>query len=582
MKSLALFALSLCFAIQISGQSNYVITNPAVEAVFFGNFSPNDYAQANPINAPGVIAEGLVQGISPDSLRAYLLEMAAFGNRNSGSDTVSNTFGIGAARRWAFDKFQSFSAAEENRLLVSYFQFDQMICGMGQHRDIMAVLPGVGPQRDELVLVEGHFDSRCEDGCDINCTAEGMEDNGSGSALVLELARVMSHYSFNRTIVFLLTIAEEQGLYGADALAFYCQDQNIKINAVLNNDIVGGVICGNTASPPGCPGLNAVDSINVRLYSSGTLNSRHKQLARYTKLEYHENVRDLMPIKPVVNIMTPEDREGRGGDHIPFRQRGYTAIRMTSANEHGDGNPSQAGYSDRQHTMFDVLGLDTNSDGALDSFFVDFNYLARNAVINGNALASAAMGPIAIPTFTLASIPGGFSVSFTDDNNYGTYRVGVREFTTYDWDSVYTIHQTTDSIYGLTPGAIYVLSVASVDENGIESLFSQEKFASLTTDVQEVELAEKGLMLLQNHPNPFDEATTIGVLVNRSLDYRTAYIAFQDLQGKELTRLPITLHQGMNDVVYGYQHHDYVPGIYLYSLVVDGQVVDTKRMVYAW
>lgn len=566
-----------------AAQSNLLCTSLEAESVLKGNFNPADYAPAMAINDPAAIAEALATQISTDSLRAYLEQMSAFGNRNTGSDTLSATFGIGAARRWVYQKFEAISAQHENRLLASYLQFDATVCNItGSHRNIFAVLPGQGPQFDEVVLVEAHLDSRCENACDFICDAHGMEDNGSGSALVIELARLLSAYSFNRTMVFLLTTGEEQGLFGAEAFAAYCQLQNIKLKAVFNNDIVGGIICGATASPPGCPGLNSIDSINVRLYSQGTINSRNKQLARFSKLEYAENLREYMAVKPVINLMTPEDRTGRGGDHIPFRESGYPAIRFTSANEHGNGNPATPDYSDRQHTMADVLGLDTNNDGTLDSFFVDMNYLARNTAINGNALAMAASGPVPPVNFTLANVNGGFRVAFDDPYNYGVYRVGVREYGVNDWDTVFTIFQTIDTLYGLEPATLYVLSAASVDNQGIESLFSNEKFDSFTTGSEPVQKPVSDLVLLQNHPNPFDEATVIGVQVNQAPTYNQAFIAVQDLQGKTLAQLPITLHPGLNEVVYDYQYHQYTPGAYVYSLVVDGQLVESKQMIYAY
>lgn len=342
--------LSLSFVLaafcSIRAQQDITVTDYEVERILGGDFEADDYLPSEVINHPEDIIDGILVEVSADSLKQYLIALSAFENRNTGSDTSSATFGMGAARRWAYDKFLSFSARQEGRLRVSYLQFDQDICGMGRHRNVFAVLPGIGPHRNELVFVEGHLDSRCEDACDTECMAHGMEDNGSGSALVLELARVMSRFAFDRTLVFLLTTGEEQGLYGAEAFAIYCVQHEIPVRAVYNNDIIGGVICGQTASPPGCPGLNQVDSINVRLYSTGP----GRSLARFAYLEYQEELLHKMPVPAVLNIMSREDRVGRGGDHIPFRQRGFPALRFTSANEHGDGNPGQAGYDDRQHT----------------------------------------------------------------------------------------------------------------------------------------------------------------------------------------------------------------------------------------
>ena len=568
--------VSIAFA-----QNNILVTNPEADAILKGNYNAQDYLPSTLLAHPDDAIDALLNDIRPDSLKHYLEILASFGNRNTASDTVSSTFGIGASRRWAFSKFQEFSTLNENRLITSYLQFDQDICGMGQHRNVFTVLPGIGPQKHQVIIVEAHMDSRCESGCDINCQAEGMEDNGSGTALVLELARVMAKLAFNRTIVFMETIGEEQGLYGANAFAEYCEQEGIDVYAVFNNDIIGGVICGETASPPGCPGLNDVDSLNVRIYSSGTNQSIHKGLARFIKLEYEENIFPLASVPSVINIMTPEDRTGRGGDHIPFRQRGYAAVRFTSANEHGNGNPSTPDYHDRQHTMEDVLGLDTNNDGVLDSFFVNFNYLARNAAINGNGMSMAALGPITPIELSAADIDIGIQVEFDDPNNYGEYRLGVRGFNTNDFDSLFTINQTLDTITGLPTGPYYI-SVCSVDSNGIESLFAREVLVLFTTDTEELENPDKGITLLQNIPNPFDEATVIGVQVQRPLDYKRAEIVVHDLSGKELVRTPISLNVGMNEVVYDYMAHQYQPGIYAYSLIIDGEVFETKRMVYAY
>lgn len=561
------------------GQTNITVTSAEVYDILKGGHDVGSYLPSVVINHPDDIVEGLVSEVSPDSLKAYLQALSAFENRNTGSDTLSATFGIGAARRWVYGKFGEFSAQNEGRLRAAYLQFDQDICGMGQHRNIFAVLPGIGPHRNELVIVEGHIDSRCEDVCDTTCMAHGMEDNGSGTALVLELARIMSPFAFDRTLVFLATIGEEQGLYGANAFAEFCENEDIPVRAVYNNDIIGGIICGQTASPPGCPGLNAIDSINVRLYSS----TATRNLARFARLEYEENLAPLVPVPSMINIMSQEDRSGRGGDHIPFRQRGFQAIRFTSANEHGNGNPDTPNYDDRQHTMEDVLGIDTDGDSVIDSFFVDFNYLARNTVLNGNAAAMSALGPASPTQFTLEDIDGGFHYSFEDPNNYGQYRIGLRPFGSGNYfDTLLTVSQTEGSLLSLLPSTPYYLTVCAVDSNGIESHFSNEIFEFFTTGTEEFVLPERGVTLLQNRPNPFDEATTLGVYVERRPDYSEALLLVTDARGRELARYPIELRPGLVEVTYGYEHHRYRPGTYYYSLVVDGQVYETKAMIYAY
>jgi len=257
MKKVGLLIVIVAMSIGAIAQTNITFTNPTMEQVLKGNFTPSDYLPTVIVDDPATIASGLVNNMSTDSLKQYLLELSLNPNRNTGSDTTSSTIGIGAARRWAAEQFITVSNANENRLLVGYLQFDRLICNVGQHRDVVAVLPGTGPQFDEMIFVEAHMDSRCEDACDSLCLALGMEDNGSGTALVLELARVMAPYTYNRTLVFMLTIGEEQGLYGSEAMAEWCNTNDVLVNAVFNNDIVGGVIlrgnCFSTRMPrPQC------------------------------------------------------------------------------------------------------------------------------------------------------------------------------------------------------------------------------------------------------------------------------------------------------------------------------------------
>ena len=522
----------------------------------------------------------LLDNVSASNLKDYLIELQQFRTRNTASDTLVTGSGIGAAREWAYEKFESFNQDNGGRLVVSFLQFDQVVCGLDQHKNITAILPGVGEEHEELVVIEGHLDSRCGVLCDIDCVAHGMEDNASGSGLVLELARVMSHYTFDRTILFMLTIGEEQGLVGAAAMATYCEDNEVPVHAVFNNDVIGGVLCGETASPPGCPSLNHIDSINVRLYSRGTFNSRSKGLARFTKLEYHENLRDLMLVQPIINIMSAEDRTGRGGDHIPFRQAGYSAIRFTSANEHGDAG-IHAGYTDRQHTSDDILGIDTDNDAVIDSFFVDFNYLQRNALLNANAAAMAAAGPAIPVLLSVEPSSEGFTVSMEDPTDQGLYRIGVRTVTN-DFDTVFTVTDKLATVSGVFEQDVrYFFSVASVDDQGIESLFSNELGSNLLTSVIDLEIRSQ-VELLQNRPNPFDDRTSISVWVEETFPYKTAQIEVIKPFGTVLYTSDIRLDKGMNEIWYDHKYHHFSQGLLYYRLMIDGKHVETRSMVHAY
>lgn len=574
-KAVVTFVALVCFVLNSSAQYNLSATNTVAEQVMMGNYNPATYAASVVLNGPDTISKGILAQVSPDSMKSYLMELRKFQNRNTSSDTVSATKGIGAARRWIYSKFEQFSTQNENRLLPSYLQFDTMVCTALRHRNVFAVLPGSDLSDKSIIIIEAHMDSRCSDNCDTACLAEGMEDNGSGTALVMELARVMGKFTFKHTIVFTTVTGEEQGLLGARALAKYAQQQGITIKAVMNNDVVGGIICGQTSSQPSCPGLNAIDSTQVRLFSFGGFNSPHKGLSRFIKLEYKEMVRPLAIVPMTISIMTGEDRIGRGGDHIPFRQRGFTAMRFTSANEHGDAS-NGPGYTDRQHTSDDILGVDTDFDSIIDSFFVDFNYLARNAVINGNAAGMIAIGP-KTPDFNITSTGlNDLTLNIIDAAAYNHYRIGLRTATN-DWDSVYTVTGGTTHTLTVAPGT-YSISVMSVDADGIESLPSRELTAS-TTGINDPRSGKQGIELLQNIPNPAgDEATMISVLVNQPISYKEASISITDITGREVFRKSIELKIGMNELMY--QHGYGMSGIYTYSLVIDGRSIQSKKMIF--
>ena len=599
MNRLLLFASVITLNLSGFAQSNFVVTSAAANSVLHGAFNPAAYALGGTAS-PRSISAAIYQDLNADSLKAYIVQLASFENRNTGSDTLSSTRGIGAARRWVYQSFQRFSSQQNGRLIPSYFQFDQGICGMGQHRNILAVLPGTDTANHQIILIEGHMDSRCDTPCDTACLAEGVEDNASGTALVMELARIMSSHEYPATLVFMVTIGEEQGLYGAGAFAQYADQEDLPITAVFNNDVIGGIICGQTSSAPSCPGVNAIDSTQVRLFSAGSFNSAHKQLARYVKLQYEE---ELSPIGAVqggwkgvpmqVSVMAAEDRTGRGGDHIPFRQRGFSAIRFTSANEHGNAS-NGPGYTDRQHTSDDVLGADTNGDGEVDSFYVDFHYLGRNALTNANAAVMAAYAPA--PPCDLQVVDSWTSTSgSTTTANFEVFncsyeqeiRVMVRTASTeFDTMTVALPSAPNTFVLGVPTANVYFISACSVrtlpDGQKLESLFSEEKMVlagQIGLDEDPAESDASPFELMQNRPNPFDESTWIGVHVAANQSKTKGELAITDLEGRLIELIPITLEPGMNEVLY---RHGYGQvGTFQYTLRVEGQSVGSKRMIFA-
>lgn len=589
MKKILLLTILTYCSYQGLAQTNLLVTSAEVDNIIKGIYSPATYRAAIEISDPSVISAGLVNNISPDSLKKTLFAMKGFRNRNSGSDTNSTTRGIGAARRWVYNKFMQFSAASGGRLRPAYFQFDLTMCSVDRHRNVLAVLPGSQTADKSVILIEAHMDSRCESLCDISCNAFGIEDNATGTALVIELARVMSQYTFRNTIVFAVVTGEEQGTSGATALATYFRNNNIPMKAVNNNDVAGGVFCGHTSSAPSCPFFGNIDSIGLRIFSLGSFNSPHKQWARYIKLQYKEQVKNIVPVQTDIQIMTGEDRTGRGGDHQPFRAKNYTAVRFTAANENGNASVGP-GYIDRQHSTRDSLGLDRNGDGVEDTIYVSTTYLARNALVNGISMAMAALGPDTINLRPQLITQNKVRVQFTSGTPLPAYRVAVRSLTN-DWDTVYTITgKTIDTItvpYG--SNSTFFISAAGVNSDGVESLFSTEYSMQLilVTLAQDTSRPYRpgrpesvyGIRLLQNQPNPFDESTMITVMSGTDIFANRTWVNITSLDGRILQRIKVPLRKGVNEVAF---NHGFgvMHGVYVYTLYIDGLPVQSRKMVF--
>ena len=581
MKKILFILLAIMPVTFARSQTNMSVSNPEAEAVIMGNYDPLVYIPDTIINHVDSILHGIVNDVSNDTMMIWLQHIDSFHNRNTGSDTVSQTNGIGAVRRWLYSKFNQISEANQNRLLVSYMDFDAQICGMSHHKNVFGVLPGLDTTKKEIVFIEGHFDTRCEGACDTACYSPGMEDNGSGTVLVLELARVMSRYAFDHTVIFALPTGEDQGLYGGRAFANYFYNQNVEIRACLNNDVIGGIACGMTSSPPSCPYFNHIDSTNVRVFSysfpnDSSRNSKHKQLARYILLHQEEDINPLLETPMQINIILREDRQGRSGDHIPFRQRGYTSIRFCSQNEHGDGSGTPP---DRQHTTTDILGLDLTvpPDGILDTFFINPGYLRRNAVMNGVNLGYLAMAPNRPdPEFT--PLPDGFVFQMTgNDTIYQNYRVAIRSLGTGTlyWDTLYNFTGTsTLEVTGLDPGKEYYVSVMNV-ENGFEGLASIE-YTHLIVGIGHTHMINN-INMLQIRPNPFSDETSITVQVGDEWINAAAEILIRDLAGRKVKSVSVVLDQSRKTILI--KNDSGMKGVYTCTLLVNGQSVQTRKLI---
>ena len=335
------------------------------------------------------VIENMVNEVNADTLKSYINKLVSFGTRHTLSTTTDPRKGIGAARDWIISRFNDFAKNANGRMTV---ELDKWILEKGLRRidttadmgNPMAILKGTDPLDTRIFLITGHMDSRVTDVMDRRSPAPGANDDGSGTAAVIECARVMSRHQFPATIIFAALTGEEQGLLGAEHLAGRAKEANWKIEAVLNNDIIGS----NNSSETGI-----INNGQLRVFSEGlpafelekkVVNIRQlglendgasRQLARYVK-EIGER---YVPNMEVVLIYR-NDRFLRGGDHTAFVEQGFTAVRFTEMNEN------------YQHQHQDLRTENGIRYGDLLEF-MDFEYLKKNTALNLANLANLAKSP---------------------------------------------------------------------------------------------------------------------------------------------------------------------------------------------
>lgn len=592
---------AVLLAILSCGLSAQSLSSIELKDILQGNYDPNNYRATVPIKATDQISCELLNRVSADSLFLKLQILSSYATRHTWSDTTSQNYGIGAARRWIHSEFEKVSRRHENRLRPGYFTFDIInnTCGdLYGTKNVLGVLPGMDTSDASVILIMAHMDSRCEARCDSLCYAPGADDNGSGTVLVMELARLLSRYTFNHTLVFMLTNGEEQGLLGARAFSDYCANNGIDIKAVLNNDIVGGTICGETASPPSCSPAGDIDSIRVRMYSN-PLSDRnpYQGYARSVKLNFDEKLRPNMPIKPIIELVNQEDRSGRGGDHIAFRENSFLNLRFTSAHEHGNGNPlGTSNYQDHQHTGLDEIGVDLDSNGTIDSFYVDFNYLGRNVIINGSAAAMIDAAP-KTPEFVLHNESGGLRVEVLDSNLAFEYRVGIKGFPGGEYDSLYRFQGRNFSLPSLSANQLYLVGLAALDSNGVTSAFSQDERATAQISTPpgpaadnlpysynclQVGLQEgpnyyrQKLQLMPPRPNPHGGSCDLVFWCRDQAWTGDAVLRVMDYQGREVHKSVLNLKLGASTLRY---QHSAQSGLFFYFIEKKGQRSSVQRML---
>ncbi|HEY2722951.1 MAG TPA: M28 family metallopeptidase [Chitinophagaceae bacterium] len=412
--------------------------------------------------------EKMVNEISTDSLKSYITKLVSFGTRNTLSTQNNSQRGIGAARTWVLHRFNEFAKQSSGRLTAFIDTTTYKKDGRRVDRDIIlgnvvATLKGTDPADDRVFIISGHLDNMRSNVMDSTGDAPGADDDGSGTSAVMECARVMSKYSFPATIIFVAVSGEEQGLLGSTYMAEKAKKENWNIEGVLNNDIMGS----NNSSE-----TNIINNTRIRVFSEAfamsdtgraALNIRNlglendgksRQLARYVK-EVGERYVDNLEVVMIYR----NDRFLRGGDHLPYVQRGYTAVRITEMDEN---------YY-RQHQ--DVRTENGIQYGDLPEH-VDFEYLRKNTCMNLCNLANLAKSP---------SMPQEVKMEVRKLTNYTNlswkipktgkvrgYYVMMRETTSAVWQKKFF---TTDTKMDLPYSKDnYFFAVQSVSEDGNEGL----------------------------------------------------------------------------------------------------------------
>ncbi len=393
--------------------------------------------------------------------------LANFGTRHSLSDTISNSRGIGAARRWIKSEFEKISKNCNNCLEVfyqkNYYTEDDgpRIVKPVWINNVVAIQKGRKfPNR--FIIMSGDIDSRISDPNNFTNDSPGANDNASGMAGTIEAARILSKYNFDNSIIYVGLSGEEQGLFGGKGLANFAKKRKWDIIGILNNDMIGniegvdGVIDNRTFrifSEP-TPPTETENERNARRFYGGEVDGISRQLARYI----YKNVKKYMPeMNPL--LIYRLDRFGRGGHHRPFNDLGYAGVRIMEAHEN---------YN-RQHQ--DIRNENGISYGDVING-VNFDYAAKLTAVNAINLASIAWSP---PTVKSLSIGGVVepSVKFKweaiNDESIKGYKIYWRDTTSPFWEKSRFVGKLSQ--YTLKGIVIdnFLFGISTVGENGVES-----------------------------------------------------------------------------------------------------------------
>jgi hypothetical protein len=404
----------------------------------------------------------MVDEVSSKNIEATIRKLVSFKTRHTLSDTTSKTEGIGAARNWVKAEMESYAKASGGRLVVQFDIFTS-VKGNKNMKNVLGILKGTDPNDTRVYLVSGHLDSRRTDINSYNEFEPGANDDASGTAVSMELARVMSKRSFPATIIFTAVVGEEQYLWGSTHLAKRAKAENWNIDAMFDNDIVGNSHSNETdlkdnrsvrVFSEGIPVVAKGKQLSDIMSLGGENDSPSRELARYIKETAERYVEQLD-----VKLIYRRDRYLRGGDHFPFQEQGYTAVRFTEMNEDFT----------RQHQ--DVRVQNGVDYGDLPDF-VDFNYVQKVARMNLSVLANLASAPAEPQNVVLvnATVTNRSTLKWDAPKNGKPvgYYVLMRETLSPYWEKKYYVTDTTLTLDYSKDN--YFFAVQSVDAAGHESL----------------------------------------------------------------------------------------------------------------
>jgi len=409
----------------------------------------------------------IIEKVSSERIENDIRKLVGFGTRNTFSDTISETRGIGAARRWIKTEFDQVSKNCNNCLEVLY-QKDFVTPEDGNRVpkeawvvNVVAIQKG-SKYPNRYIIMSGDIDSRNSDTMDYTGDAPGANDNASGMAGTIEAARVLSNYEFENSIVYLGLSGEEQGLFGGKGLAEYAQKNNWDIIGIFNNDMIGniegvdGVIDNRTFrifSEP-VPPTETEEERNKRRFYGGEIDGISRQLARYV----HKTTQTYMPeMNPMMIYRL--DRFGRGGHHRPFNDLGFAGIRIMEAHEN---------YNRQHQDLRTENG--TKYGDVIDG--VNFGYAAKLTAVNAINLASMAWAPKPPKDVEIGGIvePSTKLRWEKVDGNIAGYKIYWRDTTASQWQHSRFVGDVSEfTLHGIVIDNFF-FGVASVGKNGFESM----------------------------------------------------------------------------------------------------------------